>query len=65
VRSARRATYRATVLAVLALLAVAGLSGCQTTQEKATAKQAESKRILEKRERKRHLKSGEKGAEKK
>ena len=63
-RSVRRATYRAAVLAVLALLAVAGLTGCETTQEKAAAKQAESKRILEKRERKRDAKSGEKGAKK-
>jgi len=64
VRSARRATYRAAALAVLALLSVAAMTGCQTTQEKAAAKQAESKRILEKRERKRHAKFGEKGAEK-
>lgn len=48
-------------LAVLALggtLAVGGLAGCSTTQEKAAAHQAESARILEAREkrqeRKRH-----------
>jgi hypothetical protein len=52
------------VLAVLALLSVVGLTGCETTQEKAAAKQAESKRILEKRERKRHAESREKGAKK-
>jgi hypothetical protein len=68
VRSARRTTHRAAVLAVLALLLVVGVSGCETTQDKAAAKQAESKRILEQRERKRqhkhHAKSGGKGAEK-
>ena len=62
--SARRATYRVAVLAALALLSVPGLTGCETTQEKAAAKQAESKRILEKRERKRHAESSEKGAKK-
>jgi hypothetical protein len=48
-------------LAVLALggsLAVTGLAGCATTQEKAAAQRAESARILEAREkrqeRKRH-----------
>jgi len=48
-------------LAVLALggtLAVGGLAGCSTTQEKAAAQQAESARILKAREkrqeRKRH-----------
>lgn len=67
-RSARRATYRVTALAVLALLLAAGVSGCETTQDKAAAKQAESKRILDRREqrqkRKQHAKSDGKGGEK-
>lgn len=45
-RSARRNTYLVTL--VLAL----GLFGCQTTQDTAAEKQAESKRILEAREHK-------------
>jgi hypothetical protein len=68
VRSARRVTYRVLALAVLALLLVAGVSGCETTQDKAAAKQAESKRILDRREqrqkRKQHAKSDRKGGEK-
>lgn len=61
-RSARRLAYRAVLpLALVLLLAVAG---CQTTQDTAVLKQAESKRILEKREQKRHAKSGKKGSEK-
>ncbi|HWA53035.1 MAG TPA: hypothetical protein VG816_02570 [Solirubrobacterales bacterium] len=52
-RSARRATYQAVVAAMLVLLLAFGASGCETTQDKAAAKQAESKRILEKREQKR------------
>jgi cytochrome c biogenesis protein ResB len=55
------------VTALVALLAFS-VSGCETTQDKASAKQAESKRILEKREQKRkrkhQAKSGEKGGEK-
>lgn len=46
-------------LAVLALggaLAVAGLTGCETTQEKAAAHQAESERILKAREKRQQAK---------
>jgi hypothetical protein len=68
VRSARRPAYQAAALVVVALLLVVGVSGCETTQHKAAAKQAESKRILEQRERKRqhkhHAKPGGKGTEK-
>jgi hypothetical protein len=64
VRSARRATYRASVAAVLVLLLAFAASGCETTQDKAAAKQAESKRILEKRERKHDSEHGKKGAKK-
>jgi hypothetical protein len=62
VRSARQATFRVAALAILALLLGAGVSGCETTQDKAAAKQAESKRILEKREQKHRAKSAGKGA---
>jgi len=59
-------------LAVLALggsLAVAGLTGCETTQEKAEAQRAESARILKardkrqekKRQQREHKKEKEKG----
>lgn len=41
-------------LTALCLLLAGALSGCTTTQETAAAKQAESKRILERRELKRH-----------
>jgi hypothetical protein len=53
-------------MAALVLLLALAASGCETTQDKAAAKQAESKRILEKREQKRkqkHAKSGAKGDE--
>jgi hypothetical protein len=40
-------------VALCGLLIVSGLAGCTTTQEKAARKQAESKRILERHERKR------------
>ena len=40
-------------MAALILLLALVASGCETTQDKAAAKQAESKRILEKREQKR------------
>ena len=44
------------MVALVLLLAFAA-GGCQTTQDKAAAREAESKRILEKRELKRHAKS--------
>jgi hypothetical protein len=40
---------RAGLLAVCGLLLVAALGGCQTTQETAALKQAQSMRILERR----------------
>lgn len=43
--------HRAVLLAICGLLVVA-ISGCTTTQETAARKQAQSKRILEKREQK-------------
>jgi len=49
------------LLAACGLLLLGGLSGCATTQETAAKKQAESKRILEAREKrqKRRAKGGE------
>jgi len=64
VRSARRSTYRAGLLAILVLLLGFAASGCQTTQDTAAQKQAESKRILEKREQKRRSKSHERESRK-
>jgi hypothetical protein len=63
VHSVRRRSI-APLLALLAacgLLLLGGLSGCATTQETAAKKQAESKRILEAREKrqKRRAKGGE------
>ncbi len=52
-RSARRQLARLGVVAICGLLLVSGLAGCTTTQERAARKQAESKRILERHERKR------------
>ncbi|HVY78969.1 MAG TPA: hypothetical protein VG898_10730 [Solirubrobacterales bacterium] len=57
-RSARRATCRAVAAAALVALPALGASGCETTQEKAAAKQAESKRILEKRDQRREHHAG-------
>jgi hypothetical protein len=49
------------LLAACGLLLLGGLSGCATTQETAARKQAESKRILEAREKRqeRRKKGGE------
>ncbi len=52
-RSVRRQTSRAGLLAVCGLLLVGAFCGCATTQETAARKQAESKRFLEKREQRR------------
>ena len=52
-RSARRQLQRLGTVALCGLLLVSGLAGCTTTQERAARKQAESKRILERHERKR------------
>jgi hypothetical protein len=54
---------RSKQVAVLALggtLAVAGLAGCETTQEKAEAQRAESARILKAREKRQQKKKQEK-----
>lgn len=48
-RSASRLISRAGLIAVCSLLLAGALGGCATTQETAARKQAESKRILEKR----------------
>ena len=48
--SASRLMSRPGLIAVCALLLAGALAGCATTQETAARKQAESKRILEKRE---------------
>jgi hypothetical protein len=53
VRSARRQLQRLGAVVLCGLLIVSGLAGCTTTQEEAARKQAESKRILERHERKR------------
>ena len=52
-------SVRRNQLAVLALggtLAIAGLTGCETTQEKAAAHRAESERILKARDKRRQAK---------
>jgi hypothetical protein len=53
VPSARRIATRVCVPAACALLLLGTLGGCATTQELAARKQAESKRILERHERRR------------
>ena len=50
--SASRRILRAGLLAVCGLFLLAGVSGCTTTQDTAAQKQAESKRILERRDHK-------------
>jgi hypothetical protein len=47
------------VFALAGALAVTGLSGCETTQEKAAAHRAESERILETREKRQQKKQQE------
>jgi hypothetical protein len=62
VRLARRQAQLA-VLALCGALAAGTLAGCETTQEKAAAKQAESEQILKARaehQKKHHHKKGEK-----
>jgi hypothetical protein len=53
VPSARGKARRVATLALCAPLLAGALGGCTTTQETAARKQAESKRILERHERKR------------
>jgi hypothetical protein len=50
VRSASPYISRVGILAVCGLLLVGAFAGCSTTQEKAAKQQAQSKRILEARE---------------
>ena len=50
--SVSRRIFRLGLLALCGLLLVAAISGCTTTQETAELKQAESKRILKRREHK-------------
>jgi hypothetical protein len=50
VRSASRHILRIGLLAACGLLAAGAVSGCATTQDTAARKQAESKRILERRD---------------
>ena len=47
--SVSRHILRVALLAVCGLLLLAGVSGCATTQDTAAQKQAQSKRILERR----------------
>lgn len=56
--SAKRKTQLA-LLVLCGAIGVAGLSGCETTQEKAAAHQAESERILEAREKRQQKKKQE------
>jgi uncharacterized membrane protein YdfJ with MMPL/SSD domain len=50
VPSASRRIFRFGLLVICAALVAAAISGCTTTQETAELKQAESKRILERRD---------------
>jgi hypothetical protein len=59
--SPRTLIRRACLLAGCGLLLVTSPTGCTTTQETAAHKQAESKRILEARERKHESKSHDQG----
>jgi hypothetical protein len=64
VRSASPTTYKASLLAACVLLLAVAAAGCQTTQDTAAEKQAQSKRILEQREQKQRSKSHDQGSEK-
>ncbi len=61
-RSVSRGTHRASLLAACVLLLAVVAAGCQTTQDTAAEKQAESKRILEKRAQKQRSKSHDQGS---
>lgn len=63
-RSASGSKHRAVLLVACVPLIAVAASGCQTTQDTAAAKQAESKRILEAREQKQRSKSHDQGSEK-
>jgi hypothetical protein len=64
VPSASRAPYRASLLAACVLLLAVVAAGCQTTQDTAAERQAESRLILEKREQKQRSKSHDQESEK-
>ena len=51
--SVSKRIFRLGLLAVCGLFLLTGISGCTTTQETAELKQAQSKRILERRDHKR------------
>ena len=53
-RSVSPCIARVGILAVCGLLLVGAIAGCSTTQEKAAQQQAQSKRILEAREKRSH-----------
>jgi len=60
-------TLRSKQVAVLVLggtLAISGLAGCETTQEKAKAQRAESARILKQRDKRRQKRKQERKHEK-
>ncbi len=61
----RQAPIRLALLGICALLLLGAASGCSTTQEKAAQKQAESKRFLAEREKRRAQKKTHKGEPKK
>jgi len=63
VPSASRTKHRAGLLATCVLL-LAVAAGCQTTQDTAALKQAESKRILEARKHNQQAKSHDHGSKK-
>ena len=62
-RSASPRIARAGLFAICGVLLVVALAGCTTTQETAAKKQAQSKRILERREHKRKHKHQSKSHE--
>jgi hypothetical protein len=62
VPSASRGTYLAGLLVACVLLLAVVVAGCQTTQDTAALKQAQSKRILEARKHKQHAKSHDPGS---
>jgi hypothetical protein len=65
VRSVSHHTLLACLLAVCGLLMAGAISGCATTQETAERKQAESKRILERRDHKQKHRQAERAKGKK
>ena len=64
-RSVSRRIFSAGLLVVCGLLTAGAISGCTTTQETAELKQAESKRILERRDHKQKHRQAERAKGKK